>query len=93
MNAHDVLVRPVITEKSTRLTGLNKYVFEVHRDANKMEIKRAVEEVFKVNVTSVRTLWTQPKARRFGRHLGTTKPWKKAIVTLAAGQRIDLFPS
>ena len=92
MNAHEVLVRPVITEKGTMLGGMGKYTFEVHRDANKMQIKQAVEEVFKVNVTGVRTLWTHSKTRRFGRRVGRTKPWKKAIVSLAAGQRIELFP-
>ena len=92
MNSHEVLTRPVITEKSTMLGNQSKFVFEVHRDANKLDIKRAVEEIFKVNVTSVRTTWTQPKPRRFGRHVGQTKEWKKAIVSLASGQRIEFFP-
>jgi len=93
INVWEVLRRPRVTEKATMLGALGKYTFEVSREANKMDIKRAVEEVFKVNVTMVRTMWTQPKSRRFGRHVGQTKPWKKAIVSLAPGQRIELFPS
>ncbi len=92
MNAHEVLIRPVITEKNTMLATRGQYAFEVHGDANKLEIKRAVEEIFKVKVTAVNTLWVRGKRRRFGRTSGMTKPWKKAIVSLAEGQRIELFP-
>ena len=94
MNAHQVLIRPVITEKNTMLSERhNQYAFEVSRDANKLEIKRAVETVFKdVRVISVNTVWVPGKERRFGRRSGMTKPWKKAIVGLAQGQRIELFP-
>jgi len=92
VNTYEVLRRPVITEKGTMLGALNKYTFEVADDANKLEIKAAVEQAFKVNVTSVRTMWTHSKTRRFGKTSGQTKPWKKAIVTLVPGQKIDLFP-
>ncbi len=93
MNAHEVLVRPVITEKNTMLADrLNQYVFEVNRAANKLEVKQAVEQIFKVSVTGVHTITVPGKTRRFGRRSGMTKSWKKAIVSLAAGQRIELFP-
>jgi large subunit ribosomal protein L23 len=92
MNSHQVLVRPVITEKNTMLSEQAKYVFEIERTANKMDVARAVAEVFKVDVVHVNTIWVPGKTRRFGRRSGMTKPWKKAIVSLAAGQRIELFP-
>lgn len=103
MNAYEVLLRPVITEKNTTLAQTTAtYVFQVHPQANKHQIKQAVEEIFgerdsrgqqkKVNVVSVRTAWTHAKQRRFGRRLGETTRWKKAYVTLAAGQSIEIFP-
>jgi large subunit ribosomal protein L23 len=69
----------------------NKYSFEVMRDANKIEIRRAVEEVFKVKVSLVRTISMHPKPKRMGRFAGRTRAWKKAIVTLLPGQRIEFF--
>jgi large subunit ribosomal protein L23 len=91
MNSHQILRRPVITEKSTMLGEMGQYVFEVARDANKIEIRRAVEEVFKVKVRAVNTIHVPGKERRMGRSKGMTPSWKKAIVTLQPGQRIELF--
>jgi large subunit ribosomal protein L23 len=69
----------------------NKYSFEVLRDANKIEIRHAVEEVFKVKVASVRTISVHSKPKRMGRFIGRSRAWKKAIVTLLPGQRIEFF--
>jgi large subunit ribosomal protein L23 len=91
VNAHEILRRPVITEKSTRLGEGGQYAFEVARDTNKIEIRRAVEEVFKVNVRAVNIVRVPGKMRRMGKNRGLTSPWKKAIVTLREGQRIELF--
>jgi len=93
MNAHDVLRRPVVTEKSTMLSELGQYVFEVARDANKIEIKRAVEEIFRVHVESVNIIRVHPRVRTMmmGRSRGMTSARKKAIVTLQRGERIELF--
>ena len=91
MNSYEILRRPVITEKSTMLSEMGQYVFEVARDANKIEIRRAVEEIFKVKVRAVNTLRVPGKERRLGRTKGFTSPWKKAIVSLEPGQRIELF--
>lgn len=91
MNSHDLLRRPVITEKSTMLGDQRQYVFEVAREANKIEIKRAIEEVFKVDVAAVNVLRVHGKMRRMGRSRGMTPPWKKAIVTLKQGHSIELF--
>ena len=89
--AHDIIVRPVVTEKSSRLMSHNKYTFEVLQQANKIEIRKAVEEVFKVKVTSVHTLRMPSKPKRMGRFLGRSRSWKKAIVTRAPGERIEFF--
>lgn len=91
MNAHQIVVRPLITEKNTNLMSLNKYCFEVDRDANKFQIKQAIESIFKVKVTNVHTLNMRGKKRRRGMRYGYTADWKKAIVTLAEGDRIELF--
>ncbi|HEY8416825.1 MAG TPA: 50S ribosomal protein L23 [Limnochordales bacterium] len=92
MHVRDVLVRPLVTEKSTRLMSEeNQYTFQVHPDATKVDIRRAVEELFKVKVLSVRTMWVRGKTRRFGRYVGKRPDWKKAIVKLAPGQRIEIF--
>ncbi len=90
--AHDILVRPVISEKSTFLTERNTYTFEVARDANKHDVKAAVEAVFKVDVTGVRMVNVKPKQKRRGRRTpGVVPGWRKAIVTIAPGQKIELF--
>ena len=91
MNAHQIILRPLITEKNTNLMVYNKYSFEVDRHANKTQIKRAIEEIFKVSVTKVHTMNMRGKLRRRGMRFGYTADWKKAIVTLAEGDRIELF--
>ncbi|MBX3025353.1 50S ribosomal protein L23 [bacterium] len=88
----DVVTSPLITEKGTMIGELgNQVVFRVRRDANKEQIRRAVETLFKVKVEKVRTLNLLGKTRRVGRHVGKRPDWKKAYVTLAEGQRIDFF--
>ena len=91
MHILEVLRRPIVTEKNTRLTEQNKYAFEVARDANKKQIKEAVETAFNVRVVSVNVMSVQGKMRGMGRLRGKTKTWKKAVVTLAPGQKIDIF--
>ena len=83
--AHDIIIRPIITEAAMDLMASKKYVFEVRRDATKPEIAKAVEEVFgdKVKVACVRTINMKKKPKRLGVHFGYTSEWKKAIVTLA----------
>jgi large subunit ribosomal protein L23 len=93
LNAFSTIIRPVVSEKSTLLGEQGKYVFEVASDANKIQIKHAVEEAFsnkKVQVSEVNILRVPGKLRRRGRSVGMTRSWKKAIVTLRAGQRLDL---
>lgn len=89
--AHDIIIRPIITEKSSSLMELNKYTFEVHKSANKIQIRKAVEEVFKVKVLSVNTMNVKGKPKRMGMNRGYTRSWKKAIVALPEGQRIEFF--
>jgi large subunit ribosomal protein L23 len=88
----NVLLRPIISEKSVLETERNNYTFAVARDANKFQIKAAVQTEFKVDVLGVRVLTVKPKQKRRGRKtLGTVPGWRKAIVTIAAGQKIELF--
>jgi large subunit ribosomal protein L23 len=91
-NPHDVIRRALITEKGTKMreTG-NRFLFEVHPGANKLEIKSAVEEIFGVSVEKVRTQNLLGKLKRMGRNEGRRPAWKKAIVTLREGDNIDLF--
>jgi large subunit ribosomal protein L23 len=92
MNATDVVKGPVITEKGTLVSELgNQFVFRVHRNANKVEIRQAIETLFKVKVEKVRTTRQLGKVRRVGKHAGRRPDWKKAYVTLAEGSRIDFF--
>jgi large subunit ribosomal protein L23 len=91
MNIYQVLKRPIITEKNTLLSSSNKYTFEVSTVATKQEIKAAVEKMFKVNVADVNVIRVPGKMRRIGRTKGMTSPWKKAVVTVQPGQRIELF--
>ncbi len=86
----EILKAPVITEKSENEKANGKYTFKVDPRANKLEIKEAIEKIFNVKVTSIRTLNVKPKKRRVGRYAGLTNRTKKAIVTLAEGQTIDL---
>jgi large subunit ribosomal protein L23 len=89
---HAVIAAPLITEKGTFVNEVgNQVVFKVHRDANKIEIKHAVETLFKVKVLKVRTNHVLGKVRRVGRSMGRRPSWKKAYVTLGEGQRIDFF--
>ncbi|NTW02486.1 MAG: 50S ribosomal protein L23 [Oscillochloris sp.] len=90
---HQTIIRPLITEKNTTLMELNQYSFEVLREASKPEIKHAIETIFSVTVTRVNTLNVRGKMRRRGRESGYTRDWKKAIVTLASGDRIEIFES
>jgi large subunit ribosomal protein L23 len=82
---HDIIKRPIITEKSTRLQEGNQYVFEVDRKANKTQIRTAVEQAFSVKVANVNVMSMPGKAKRAGRRLIRPKPWKKAVVTLSEG--------
>jgi large subunit ribosomal protein L23 len=88
----EIIRRPLVTEKSTMANEeANKVTFAVRRDANKIEIRRAVEEVFGVKVLAVRTIKIRGKTKRIGMRQGRKPDWKKAIVTLGEGDRIDLF--
>jgi large subunit ribosomal protein L23 len=90
--AQKIILRPLITEKSTQQKeGSNQYVFEVHRDANKIEIQSAVERLFKVKVSQVRTSNVLGKVKRVGKKYGKRQDWKKATVTLKEGDRIEFF--
>ena len=92
--AHDVIIRPIITEASMSRLADKKYTFEVASDANKIEIKKAVEEIFKVDVDKVNTISFKSKNKRVGYHLGKTSEWKKAIVTLKPESKtIEFFDS
>lgn len=87
-----VLVRPVVTEKTTDMSqNKSKYVFQVALESNKKEIKQAVEKFFGVKVTDVRTSRIHGKPKRMGRYAGYRADWKKAIVTVAEGDKIDMF--
>lgn len=91
VHPQDIIIKPIITEKSTALGEDSKYVFRVKSDANKVEIAKAVEALFKVTVVSVNTITVPGKLKRQGRSQGLTPEWKKAIVTLKDGDRIPLF--
>ncbi|MGH7369287.1 MAG: 50S ribosomal protein L23 [Candidatus Methylomirabilaceae bacterium] len=89
---NQIIRRPLITEKGTRLKQQeNQYLFEVARDANKIEIKRAVESLFRVTVLRVRTIPVKGKAKRVGRFAGRTPDWKKAVAALKEGDSIEFF--
>ncbi|MBD1840640.1 50S ribosomal protein L23 [Coleofasciculus sp. FACHB-64] len=88
----DLVYRPIVTEKATLLMEQNKYVFEVVPKATKPEIKAAIEDLFKVKVVSVNTLRLPRKKRRVGKFAGFKPQYKRAIVTLASGETITLFP-
>ena len=91
LTSHDIIRKPVITEKSMAAMAENKYTFIVHINANKSQIKRAVEEVFNVKVADVKTLRTMGKTKRMGVHVGKRADFKKAMVTLAEGSSIEFF--
>ena len=87
---YDIVKSLVRTEKGTDLEKLNQYLFEVDAKANKIEIKLAIEEIYKVKVTKVNTLFVRGKMRRVRQNAGSTSPWKKAIVTLKEGDKIEV---
>ena len=90
--AHQIVKRPILTEKGTQIReSQNGYLFEVARDANKIEIKKAIEAIFSVKVSTIRTLRVHGKPKRVGRSAGHRPDWKKAIVTLKKGDTIELF--
>ncbi|MFC1968174.1 50S ribosomal protein L23 [Chloroflexota bacterium] len=91
MQVYEVLRRPVITEKSTMLKDSNRYAFEVLPKANKNQVKEAVEKAFNVKVKAVNTMTMPSKTRRVGRRQVLTPSWKKAIVTLMEGHKIEFF--
>lgn len=89
--AREIIIKPVVTEKSVDLMQENKYCFRVAKDANKIEIKNAIEEIFKVTVVNVNTINVHGKMKRMGRTQGKTASWKKAVVTLREGDSIEVF--
>ncbi len=91
MDARQVLIRPVISEKSYALLTANKYTFRIHPKAHKTQVRQAVEEIFGVRVNGVRTVWVKPKPKRRGWTTGKRRQWKKAIVTLHPEDSIELF--
>jgi large subunit ribosomal protein L23 len=92
IHPYAVLIRPLVTEKTTALVGQDKYVFEVDIRANKNQIREAIQIAFDVRVADVNTMVMKGKPRRFGRRQETPRPdWKKAVVTLVAGDKIELF--
>ncbi|MCF2601009.1 MAG: 50S ribosomal protein L23 [Veillonellaceae bacterium] len=91
MEARDIIIRPLITEKSTTLMAEGKYVFEVAKAANKIEIAKAISQIFNVKVVSVNTVNVEGKVKRMGRSIGKRSDYKKAIVKLAAGETIEFF--
>jgi large subunit ribosomal protein L23 len=91
MDPRQVIIRPVVSEKSYALMGEGKYTFRVHDRAHKLQIAQAVEEIFEVNVRAVRTSKVKSKPKRRGLNSGRSRSWKKAVVQLAPGERIELF--
>jgi len=88
---YEIIKRPLITEKTSKLIEERKYTFEVARDANKIEVKQAVEKAFEVKVTDVNIINERRKARKVGKYEGLRPAVRKAIVTLAEGQKLDVF--
>jgi len=87
----EVIIRPIVSERSYDQIEGNRYTFEVAKDANKIEIGQAIEDIFDVHVVSVNTLHVKPKKKRVRYQQGMTRSWKKAIVKLADGDTIELF--
>ena len=90
-SAYNVIIRPVVSERSFDLMGQNKYTFEVASTAPKEEIADAVEKLFGVHVVKVNTLWVKTKPKRLRYAMGKTRTWKKAIVTIKDGETIEIF--
>jgi large subunit ribosomal protein L23 len=91
VNARNVIIRPVVSEKSYALLAAGKYTFRVHGRASKTQVRQAVEEIFGVRVRGVRTSWVKPKPKRRGWTSGKRRQWKKAVVTLHPEDSIELF--
>jgi large subunit ribosomal protein L23 len=91
MDSSQVIIRPVVSEKSYVLSALNRYTFRVHPNAHKTQIRQAVQELFDVHVVDVRTLSVKSKPKRRGNIQGRTRTWKKAIVQIGAGESIPIF--
>lgn len=92
MNPYTIIKRPLITEKTSQgREAKNAYAFEVDRKANKIQIKQAIEQIFKVKVLDINTIMMPGKGRRFGTHLSPKRPWKKAVAKLKAGERIEVY--
>ena len=90
--SYDIIIEPIITEQTMDLKEqFNRYTFKVAKKANKIEIKNAIEEIFKVKVANVKTINVKPKFKRVGRHEGYTAAYKKAVVQLVEGDKIDQF--
>jgi large subunit ribosomal protein L23 len=91
MELYEVIRRPLVTEKGTSLQTIGKFAFEVAGGANKVQIKQAVEKGFKVTVTAVNVMTVRGREKRVGRKQVVASPWKKAVVTLKAGDKIQIF--
>ena len=91
MDARDILIRPIVSEKSTDLLQDNKYTFLIPIKANKVQVRQAVEQIFKVKVQSVNTIQKKKKTKRMGKSVGKRSDYKKAIVTLVPGNQIEIF--
>ncbi len=92
MNINDIIKRPILTEKSYANMANNVYTFEVDRRATRMQVKQTLEHIFKVEIVKVNILNNKPKTKRVGKFVGKTRNIKRAIVTLKAGSKINLFP-
>jgi large subunit ribosomal protein L23 len=91
LHPSEVLIKPVISEKSYEGIAQNKYTFQVHKDAHKTQVRQAVEQLFDVSVVSVNIVKVQPKPKRRGMYAGIRPGWKKAVVQLKAGDSIEIF--
>ena len=91
VNPRDLIVRPVVSEKSYDNLNQNKYTFEVAERANKIEVKKAIEDIFSVTVVKVNTSFVKPKPKKQGYTSGMTRKWKRAVVTLREGDKIEFF--
>ena len=89
--ARDIIIAPIVTEKTNEAMGHGSYTFRVHPDATKADVHNAIEAIFKVRVVKVNTMNVAGKPRRLGLRKGRTRNWKKAIVTLAPGQKLEFF--
>lgn len=92
MDMYQVVIKPLVTEKGTMMLSEGNWVtFRVHQDANKIEVREAVQKIFSVSVLQVNTQVVRGKRRRFGKTMGQSKPWKKAMVRLKEGDKIEIF--